>query len=1239
MSSTIKPFGQTYEKYGVNCVTLQKLYYDLMKMNALDLELEELLNNEFSQFSMSIKSLITNFNIFDSVYDIVNFIYSTIPYMDEKIIASGNVKSYTNVLVKRNEKEISQNTFMIIPAEEFIDIVQKQFETNYVLYKFNFKIGADILSFVDLFMKDITEKHKLSRSKLSDELKVNIASNNSERIIILRNYCLNVIYSVYQTYYTVILNTLNGFAYTYSSIIIDGVNYIEAKQPKVSFVNHPFYKDIVQTLEDIANTSNIHSFLEYMKERLIEFYKGCEERAIEYQSSTKLFEEISYQGQIITSEEMRKREVEENYNNAKNIVSEINELLSKENDRIINLSSFSDTGFTIRELEKSVNVYSTSTFFLFYIKDNLSDSLLPQKNEVLIDNKIISFCLIEEENIAESVLIDTQKGTREKKTIPKTIYIQKIFTDSKYRQKSFGKNILYSIVKENPKFDYVASVKLGSPYGIESNYKKVLKFFYNFNFVPYTITYDLDTKVYEVELKSYYDFTDSCLTLRSMNQKIDRVEHFESFNKNKQSQSEWNNNLIRFIEFMNQGFSSESVYNSLSLFHYLDYAYTEHLIETFFYQLNQVSFIKDFYCKINFDCSKSKNADDYREGFVSSYKGVEFDDLKPFSGQLYKFMINVSSEFPTNYIAIYNQNKYEKNLFLIFKPLNFIYESVVYTIKQFCLSVSAHKEFNLYLPTSVSDDTNFKVLLSSITDALGDLVLYFNVTIEDKIPCFDEKDYYFIKLSYDKATTKDNFKSSEEFKQYINKIRIETVSTQLKHCKYTVLFNASELRTIKDNYINESVEWGGIWRIKKMVVKKGKQESLKYVLYNRKDFKGDVGTVNIPEQSFVYYHTHPYSTYRNFLTFNTPSSADLTSTIIGTKIYNQIMNIVITVEGVYFVTLSDKFKYYLKTLSDDCLRYTTEFVKTKFKKELEPYNIIVENLNLITFLKQETIDKINTIKKIYFGKIPINETTKDISKEFVYEFINYVNSLTFLNFPNIADALYQIKDKNDFYNICNFEPDTTIFNIKFMTWDKIYDAERNNEILTYDVSTYYSPSNESCPYYDTEEVVRTLVKVRTSSMYLRSPLKKTPEKQLDILIPEVVENRISSIKRDLSDEFIPESKKKKSSSESRRGVLQTKKILKNNLEDTTPALVDKLTEISILNDISPQYIATSLKKTKTIIEQKDTALNKEVKEEFAKERNKMYEDTLQKSKSIIESEKEKVSIIEEDIEGTQEYDI
>ena len=208
-----------------------------------------------------------------------------------------------------------------------------------------------------------------------------------------------------------------------------------------------------------------------------------------------------------------------------------------------------------------------------------------------------------------------------------------------------------------------------------------------------------------------------------------------------------------------------------------------------------------------------------------------------------------------------------------------------------------------------------------------------------------------------------------------------------------------------------------------------------------------------------------------------------------------------------------------------------------------------------------------------------------------------------------------------------------------MTWDKIYNAERNNEILTYDVSTYYSPSNESCPYYDTEEVVRTLVKVRTSSMYLRSPLKKTPEKQLDILIPEVVENRISSIKRDLSDEFIPESKKKKSSSESRRGVLQTKKILKNNLEDTTPALVDKLTEISILNDISPQYIATSLKKTKTIIEQKDTALNKEVKEEFAKERNKMYEDTLQKSKSIIESEKEKVSIIEEDIEGTQEYDI
>ena len=35
----------------------------------------------------------------------------------------------------------------------------------------------------------------------------------------------------------------------------------------------------------------------------------------------------------------------------------------------------------------------------------------------------------------------------------------------------------------------------------------------------------------------------------------------------------------------------------------------------------------------------------------------------------------------------------------------------------------------------------------------------------------------------------------------------------------------------------------------------------------------------------------------------------------------------------------------------------------------------------------------------------------------------------------------------------------------------------------------------------------------------------------------------------------------------------------------------------------------------------------------------MYEDTLQKSKSIIESEKEKVSVIEEDIEGTQEYDI
>jgi hypothetical protein len=107
----------------------------------------------------------------------------------------------------------------------------------------------------------------------------------------------------------------------------------------------------------------------------------------------------------------------------------------------------------------------------------------------------------------------------------------------------------------------------------------------------------------------------------------------------------------------------------------------------------------------------------------------------------------------------------EKNLFCIFKPTFFIYNTIVHTIRDFCITNIGEtrilsladsnnlNNFNIYIPSSGKDEAEFNMLILAIIDAFQSLVLFFEVSKENNIPCMDSTDYTFIKISYRGAVT------------------------------------------------------------------------------------------------------------------------------------------------------------------------------------------------------------------------------------------------------------------------------------------------------------------------------------------------------------------------------------------------------------------------------------------------------------------------------------------------------
>ena len=1323
MSLILKPFGDMFNELDVKCITLKKLYYDSMKMNVLEVEIEEVINSNFINETNDMELRITNFNMFESIYSVVSFIYSILPYIDESIILKGNVLSHINKLQltdtsgKKVINEFSKNSFMIISPEDFLDSVLKQTENDPIMKQYKLTTVTDITKFIHNFIKEQRELYKLNRISLAKRLNVSMPDNSSERIILLQNYCMSMIDHIYQVFYSIIVNTFSTFSYIYDSELVHGPgnqvkDYMLAN--KISFKNDSFYNNILVIIDETLKSTNFFKFLEYMKSSFNNFYSNQRILITEYESIFKLFKKdehetgtrdsnsrIEFSGATLSREpdHPRLEETNLNYINAQNIISKVNSLLLTERTNIsdslvIHRPSFQNKeGFTIEDIENSIEKYNNSTFYLFYIESNSSD-------------KIISICLIEEQNsLTYSEFEDIPDETlTEEKLQEKNNYIHKVFTHPFFRNKGYGKNILYAIMYENPTLNFVA------PIIMSTNWKQCFKFLFYFDFIPNVITYDETLKEYIVELKSYYKFESECKNIRKkpMFKKISHVRRNFDENMFNIKHSEFNTYILRFIEFMNQGKvesgMGDKLDNTLSIFHYLDNPYTEHLVESLLHNLNRMSLIQDFYCKLNFNCfsefnSKSKDST-YTDGILTtsgSYGGLEFPSIKRFFGNLYKLLASVSTNLITNYICLYNieyNNQgvmTEKNLFCIFKPTFFIYNTIVHTIRDFCITNIGEtrilsladsnnlNNFNIYIPSSGKDEAEFNMLILAIIDAFQSLVLFFEVSKENNIPCMDNTDYTFIKISYKKE---QNIKSininsnEEEFINKVKKVRYDILSESLQECNYTILFSPSELLEIKNKYINQQVEYGGVWNIKKVSVKKGKKEVNKYFLTNRKDFKGEKTSIVIPDKKFVAYHTHPYTTYRDFLTFNTPSSTDLVSSIMNIKLFNQILNLVITVEGVYYIELSNDFKYYLKLLSDDCLRFVNEFIQKKFKKELEPYNLLTENLDIITFLKKETVAKINMLRKIYFGKLPINKTTQDIANDFIEQFIDNMNNITVKDFPTILDQLYKVRDLNQFYNICNMDSTVKIFNVSFMRWNDISEAEKNNEILSYNVNTVYDPENEVCPFYDIEDIVRTFVNVRTSSMYLNKASQKNPREQLDILLTETLEQRILSdidmntldIGRSLSiatlesniesQEDQPSSPLRKrkalptpTSTPSKLSKKDAQKQIKKRLEDTSDVVIDNILDMSSMYNINPNYIADSLKDIQNTTLLEDEEYDEKSFFELRENNLKAMSETIKQNQSILESKEKEVSYIKkensqkgfsinlEDIDSTQEYDI
>jgi len=303
-----------------------------------------------------------------------------------------------------------------------------------------------------------------------------------------------------------------------------------------------------------------------------------------------------------------------------------------------------------------------------------------------------------------------------------------------------------------------------------------------------------------------------------------------------------------------------------------------------------------------------------------------------------------------------------------------------------------------------------------------------NYTLNNEIMPF-----YFIEL-----TTKKNSKS----KKYIDKEFMINLSNNLRNfinlvnshiCKLNI-FLSVDLTNLLNEFLNYDVEVAGSFQ----KYNKNSHNIIQNIelLFNKNNlvYGNESYSVNTPKDSEFSFHVHPSICYEKYKCFiGWPSAMDMNITIEDVVFYNLKCHMVISVEGIYFLSLTPEFQYFLMVLqqSQDEFNYIFPILQKNI------INIFTEKEQL----RVEDYSKINLLK--YDEVFELSEYDKNI----IYKRWEYItNNLNikdvFNNKKYFVDKLQQYKYVLDGLNF-------KLYNAKLIKWNTIGKTDGINIYLEY----------------------------------------------------------------------------------------------------------------------------------------------------------------------------------------------
>jgi ribosomal protein S18 acetylase RimI-like enzyme len=252
------------------------------------------------------------------------------------------------------------------------------------------------------------------------------------------------------------------------------------------------------------------------------------------------------------------------------------------------------------------------------------------------------------------------------------------------------------------------------------------------------------------------------------------------------------------------------------------------------------------------------------------------------------------------------------------------------------------------------------------------------------------------------------------------------------------IFLSVDLTNLLYEFLNYDVEVGGAFQKYTRNIQSPKHnfENIE-LIFNKKNLSyGDAGfTVNVPKDSEFTFHTHPRICYEHYSCFiGWPSGGDMRIIIQDTVKHNAKCQLVVSVEGIYFVSLTTYFQYFLMVLSQSSLEF--DYVFKKLTKNIN--DIFDESLNL----RQE-----QTAKSVLLKYDEVFELSENDKIAVYNHWHNITNNLQIRDVFNTKKFSYvkKLKKFNYVLDGLNFK----LYNVKLVRWSEVNKNDGINFYLQY----------------------------------------------------------------------------------------------------------------------------------------------------------------------------------------------